>query len=180
MEEFSQHQQLTGFAAQIQRYYPNTREGSSINKEVEFSPHYEITVAQHLLEHGSGLRIAPTEVGCSKATCFWCKHYFECLNGRLPARCGVLTSTAHGMLCDGWMLPAEFRSLKYKGRKFTDEVNKEVMDFIGEQMNLIFARGLGRRRKSDLVPLDGVRFSHKEMGTDALLNMPLPSCDADV
>lgn len=53
------------------------------------------------------------------------------------------------------------------------------MDFIGEQMDLMFARGLGQRWKSDPVPLDGVRFSHKEMGTDALLNMPLPLHDAD-
>ena len=180
VEEFSQHQPLTDFAAQIQKYYPEAREGSSINEEVEFSQHCEITVAQYLLEHGSGRRIAPIEVGCSKASCFWCNLYFECLNDRLPARCGVLTSATHGKLCDGWMLPAEPRSLEYKGQKITDEINKEVMDFIGEQMDLMFARGLGQRRKSDSVPLDGVRFSDEEMGTDEWLNAPLPSEESEM
>ena len=37
----------------------------------------------------------------------------------------------------------------------------------------MFARGLGQPRTSDSI-------GHTETGTDALLNMPLPSCDADV
>lgn len=78
------------------------------------------------------------------------------------------------------MLPAEPRGLEYKGQKITDEVNKEVMDFIGEQMDLMFARGLGQRRKSDSVPLDGVRFSDEEMGTDEWLNAPLPSEESEM
>ena len=180
VEEFSQHKPLTDFTTQIQKYYPDAREGSSINEEVEFSQHCEITVAQYLLEHGSGLRSGPIEVGCSKASCFWCNLYFECLNDRLPARCGVLTSVTHGKLCDGWMLPAEPRGLEYKGEIITNEVNKDVMDFIGEQMDLMFARGLGQRRKSDSVPLDGIRFSARDMGTDELLNAPLPSKESEM
>ena len=57
------------------------------------------------------------------------------------------------------MLPAEPRRLKYKGEIVTDEVNKEVMDLI---MDLIFAPGLGQRRKSHTVSLDGIRFSDRD------------------
>ena len=70
VEKFPRHKPLRDFAAQTQKYYPNAREGSSINKEVEFSQHCKITVAQYLLKHRSGLRIAPIEVGCSRANCF--------------------------------------------------------------------------------------------------------------
>ena len=175
VEEFSQHQPLTDFTTQIRKYYPEAREGSHINEEVEFSQHCEITVAQYLLEHGPGSRNGPIEVGCSKASCFWCNLYFESLNSRLPVRCGVLTSATHGKLCDGWMLPTEPRSVLYRGQKISDEVNKDVMDFMGEQMDLIFARGLGQRRKSDSVPLDQLGLSDKEMRRDALLDAPFRS-----
>ena len=99
--------------------------------------------------------------------------YFKYLNRQLPARCGVLISATHGKLYNRWMLPAEVRSFEYKGQRITDEVNKGVMNFIGEQMDLLFARRLGQLRTSDSI-------SHTEMDSDALLNMPLPSCDADV
>lgn len=43
----------------------------------------------------------------------------------------------------------------------------------------MFYRGLGQRRKSDFVPLEGVRFRHREMETDAVLNMPFPLSDTE-
>ena len=174
VEEFSQYQPLTDFTTQIKKYYPEAREGSHINEEVEFSQHCEITVAQYLLEHGSQFRIAPIEVGCSKASCFWCSLYFESLNRRLPARGGVLTSATHGKLCDGWMLPRQPKSVLYKGQKITNEINEDVLDFMGEQMDLIFARGLGQRRKSDSVPLDQVGLSDREMRRGKRLDAPFP------
>ena len=65
------------------------------------------------------------EVRCFKASCFWCNLYFECLNERLPTRCGVLTIATHGKLCDGWISPAELSDLKYRGQRITDELNED-------------------------------------------------------
>lgn len=70
MEEFLQHQSLTDFAAQIQMYYPDAKEGSHINEEVEFLQYCELTVAQYLLEHESGVRFALIKVGYLKASGF--------------------------------------------------------------------------------------------------------------
>ena len=52
------------------------------------------------------------------------------------------------------MLPAEPSDLKYKGQRIIDDLNKEVLDFMGEQLDLMFYRGFGQRGKAAATTAD--------------------------
>ena len=52
------------------------------------------------------------------------------------------------------MLPAKPNNLKYRGRRITNDLNKEVLDFMGEQLDLMFYHGLGQRGKAATTTAD--------------------------
>ena len=134
------------FESQLKEHYPNAREGQSGKKKILFSQHCELTVAKHLLrvKTAKGSLLSPIEIGCSKASCFWCDLYLKELNRILPG--GAITSATHGNLCDGWMMPQALPGY--------ETVNIEVLDYIGRQVETVFERGNDRLRKSDSLPLD--------------------------
>lgn len=137
---------LHDFESQLKEHYPNAKEGQSGKKKILFSQHCELTVAKHLLQVKTATRslLDPIEIGCSKASCFWCNLYLTELNRILPG--GAITSATHGNLCDGWMMPQALPGY--------ETVNTAVLDYIGREVEIVFARGNDRRRKSDSLPLD--------------------------
>lgn len=54
------------------------------------------------------------------------------------------------------MLPAKLSDLGYRGQTITDGLNKEVLDFRGEQLDPMFYPGLEQRRKSDFMLVEGI------------------------
>ncbi|KAL2053374.1 hypothetical protein ABVK25_006368 [Lepraria finkii] len=139
---------LQDFELQLKEYYPDAKEGQSGKIKILFSQHCELTVANYLLRLKTATKslLGPIEIGCSKASCFWCDLYLTELNDILPKYGRVINRATHGNLCNGWMMPQALPGY--------ENVNREVLDCIGRQVETVFAYGNDRRRKSDSLPLD--------------------------
>ena len=152
---------LQDFESQLKEYYPGAKEGQSGEQKVLFSQHCELTVAKYLLRLKTAITLPkPIEIGCSKASCFWCDLYLKALNKLLPISGGAITRATHGNLCDGWMMPQALPGYEI--------VNIEVLDYIGYQVQIAFDCGNDRRRKSDSLPLDrGALLQDDEMQNES-------------
>ncbi|KAL9095772.1 MAG: hypothetical protein Q9163_006497, partial [Psora crenata] len=107
------------------------------------SQHCEITLALYFLEVFLKVRRGGSiEIGCSKASCYWCHLYLEQLNEHLVTsnhNIKIVTFANHGKRTKGWLMP--------EGQKaVTDAVLQEV----GYLIEDVFRRAWGvPRKKSD-------------------------------
>lgn len=118
---------------------------------IRSTQHCELNVALHLLQLRTleGFPNTAIEVGCSKASCFWCHKYINELNSVLILSGPVVVRATHGKMTNEWMVPQAAQG-------FEDECNRakqNVFDTIGKSIRAIFAAGTDLRRKSDSQPL---------------------------
>lgn len=82
------------------------------------------------------------EIGCSKASCFWCHIYLKQLNEHLlnsDPNIKIITFANHGKRTKGWLMP--------EGQ---EAVGESVLQEIGYLIEDVFRRAWGvPRKKSD-------------------------------
>ena len=100
---------------------------------VKFSQHCELTVGLHILnERISSSRWESDvniEVGCSKATCFWCYTFINAMNHH-SARTHlykIIPRATHGKAVNGWLLP-----------QTPEEVRTDFLESLGTEMQNVF------------------------------------------
>ncbi|KAL6712954.1 hypothetical protein ACLMJK_009509 [Lecanora helva] len=132
--------QLSHFS-QISDHFPkaNAGVGKSPHEQaaVLCSQHCELTLAHHLINLGGKGEL---EIGCSKASCFWCHAYLVDLNDKLKdSNSKVVLYATHGKRTKGWLLPTEpeFRT-----------VADNVLRYIGQTVADVFARIQAEPRKT--------------------------------
>lgn len=152
-EKFPNTKALIEWDGQVVRSFPDARRraGGPDSLSIRSTQHCELTVALHLLQLRTpeGSQMPSIEVGCSKASCFWCHKYINELNSVLILSGPVVVRATHGKMTNEWMVPQAAQG-------FEDECNRakqNVFDTIGKSIRAIFAAGSDLRRKSDSQPL---------------------------
>ncbi|KAL8834745.1 MAG: hypothetical protein Q9170_003622 [Blastenia crenularia] len=130
--------------AELRGPFPEAKPGPDREIELWASQHCELTVAlfiwQRLQQSSRGGTI---EIGCSKASCYYCGKYIDFFNAWAknhihPSH--ILASDRHGKYVNGWCLPISPNIA---------ELNNQMLDHVGDLLYEVFNATTGLRRKSD-------------------------------
>ncbi|KAL9031050.1 MAG: hypothetical protein Q9196_000883 [Gyalolechia fulgens] len=135
----------------LKKVYRNTIPGIQGNKEIKSTQHCELTVALALWEKRQKQGIAGAlEVGCSKASCYYCSVFVRRFNEwakRQPQVNQIVTSGYHAKYVNGWLMPT-----------YPSEVVDQVLDHVGNLVYDVFNCVTGPRRKSDSRSLSDIIY----------------------
>lgn len=155
----------------IQKYFPDAKpgpggpaeRGSGQTRKVTASHHAELSLALYMMNMKPSEDPRSTiEIGCSKASCYWCYHYLLYFNRYLAERRWplIVSRATHGKKTEGWLLPDG-----------PDAVNHDFLQLVGKEMQEIFNTVPElQRRKSDSRSIGRV-ISHED-NADFELRVP--------
>ena len=153
---------LNAFAAQydvkpipnfddLQRFQMYANRGTQGTREIKSTQHCELTVGLTLWQKRQDKRIAgAVEVGCSKASCYYCDFFARRFNEwalRQSQVNQIVTSGYHGKFVNGWLMPECPR-----------EVEAQVLDHVGNLVYDVFNSVTGPKMKSDSRSLSSTMY----------------------
>ncbi|KAL8725642.1 MAG: hypothetical protein Q9166_007219 [cf. Caloplaca sp. 2 TL-2023] len=124
--------------------YPKAQSGKYGSQTQQMHQHCELTVGLSLWKRKQDHHIpGPVEIGCSKASCYYCALYLQFLNERSERMTNynpIILRGVHEKCIHGWSMPADSEF---------DDVRDRFFNKIGDVMHSIMYNVSGPHRKSD-------------------------------